>query len=218
MHNTRRRHSTRKTTKKNPRKGSKAKGKLQIQNVVASVAFHQEIDLKKISAFFRDVESKDNFPGLVLRLKKPKATILLFKSGKMVLTGLKRKEDAPVVVEKIFDRLEDIGIKVDTQPEISIQNIVASGDLGKMIDLDSAAMMLNNAIYEPEVFPGLILRREDPKACFLVFSSGKIVCTGMKEKKNIIMVVKELATMLKEEHLLIDLNQDRRELLEIVAE
>lgn len=218
MHNTKRKRSGNKITSKEPNVGSSEKGKLQIQNVVASVSFDEEIDLEKVSAAFRDVESKDNFPGLVLRLKKPKATILLFKSGKMVLTGLKRREDAPVVVQKIFKRLADIDIKVETQPNISIQNIVASGDLGKMIDLDSAATCLNNAIYEPEVFPGLILRREDPKACFLIFSSGKIVCTGMKEKKDIIMVVKELATTLKKMDLLIDLDQNQRELLEIMAD
>jgi transcription initiation factor TFIID TATA-box-binding protein len=72
-----------------------------------------------------------------------------------------------------------------SNPEITIQNIVASGDLHTFIDLNKAAIIMENAMYEPEVFPGLIYRMPDPKTVFLIFSTGKVVCTGAKNKKSV---------------------------------
>jgi transcription initiation factor TFIID TATA-box-binding protein len=180
------------------------KGTLRIQNVVASVVFSERIDLEKIAAAFRDVERRDNFPGLVLKLTNPKTTILLFKSGKMILTGLKSRENAAIAVERIIKNLAKIGIEITSEPSIEIQNIVASGDLGKQVDLDEASIVLERTIYEPEVFPGLIVRAIDPKACFLVFSSGKIVCTGLRTEKDLFIAVKKMATELKDLNLLLD--------------
>jgi transcription initiation factor TFIID TATA-box-binding protein len=186
------------------RSAESERGTLQIQNVVASVIFSERIDLEKIAAAFRDVERRDNFPGLVLKLSNPKTTILLFKSGKMILTGLKSRENAAIAVTRILKNFSKIGIDIKSEPIIEIQNIVASGDLGKQVDLDEASIVLERTIYEPEVFPGLIVRALDPKACFLVFSSGKIVCTGLRTEKDLVVAVKKMACELKDKNLLLD--------------
>ena len=60
---------------------------LRIENVVASVKVGTFIDLDKLLEKYKDIEKKDNFPGLVVKMKNPKATILIFSSGKMVATG-----------------------------------------------------------------------------------------------------------------------------------
>ena len=117
-----------------------------------------------------------------MRIEKPKATILIFSTGKMVVTGLRKASMAPKVVERVVKNIRKAGIKV-SNPEITIQNIVASGDLHTNIDLNMAAVVMDFAMYEPEVFPGLIYRMPDPKTVFLIFSTGRIVCTGAKEKK-----------------------------------
>jgi len=80
-------------------------------------------------------------------------------------------------------------------PEITIQNIVASGDLHTNIDLNMAAIVMEYAMYEPEVFPGLIYRLQEPKTVFLIFSTGKIVCTGAKNKE----IVKEAVIRLNQQ-------------------
>ncbi|GAG82668.1 unnamed protein product, partial [marine sediment metagenome] len=80
-------------------------------------------------------------------------------------------------------------------PVITIQNIVASGDLHTNIDLNMAAIVMEYAMYEPEVFPGLIYRMQDPKTVFLIFSTGRIVCTGAKNKS----VVREAVLKLNKE-------------------
>ena len=157
----------------------------KIQNVVATVIMEitEKIDLIKISRKYEDVEyNPERFPGLIMRIKEPKATFLIFSTGKMVITGLKRADEASPGVKKVVKYLKKAGINV-SNPEITIQNIVASGDLHTYIDLNMAAIIMENVMYEPEVFPGVIYRMGDPKTVFLLFSTGKVVCTGAKNKE-----------------------------------
>jgi len=159
----------------------------KIENVVATVVMEitEKIDLNKIARKFEDVEyNPERFPGLVMRITDPKATFLIFSTGKMVITGLRRADEAAPGVKKIIKSIKKAGINV-SNPEITIQNIVASGDLHTFIDLNKAAIIMENAMYEPEVFPGLIYRMPDPKTVFLIFSTGKVVCTGAKNKKSV---------------------------------
>ncbi len=157
----------------------------KIENVVATVIMEitEKIDLTKISRKFEDVEyNPERFPGLIMRITEPKATFLIFTTGKMVITGLRRADEASAGVKKVIKYIKRAGINV-SNPEITIQNIVASGDLHTYIDLNMAAIVLENVMYEPEVFPGVIYRIQDPKTVFLIFSTGKVVCTGAKNKK-----------------------------------
>ena len=159
----------------------------KIENVVATVIMEitEKIDLTKIARKFEDVEyNPERFPGLVMRITNPKATFLIFSTGKMVITGLRRADEASPGVKKIIKSIKSAGINV-SNPEITIQNIVASGDLHTFIDLNKAAIIMENAMYEPEVFPGLIYRMADPKTVFLIFSTGKVVCTGAKNKESV---------------------------------
>mgnify|MGYP006284112059 CR=1 FL=1 len=157
----------------------------KIENVVATVSVEitEKIDLNQIARKHADVEyNPERFPGLVMRIEKPRATILIFSTGKMVVTGLRQASEAEKVVEKVVKNIRKAGIKV-ANPEITIQNIVASGDLHTNIDLNMAAIVMEFAMYEPEVFPGLIYRMQEPKTVFLIFSTGRIVCTGAKQKE-----------------------------------
>ncbi len=121
----------------------------KIENVVATVIVEitEKIDLKQIARKHADVEyNPERFPGLVMRIEKPRATILIFSTGKMVVTGLRKAADAPRVVEKVIKNIRKAGIKV-SNPEITIQNIVASGDLHTNIDLNMAAIIMDNAMF-----------------------------------------------------------------------
>ncbi|TES98011.1 MAG: TATA-box-binding protein [Promethearchaeota archaeon] len=166
----------------------------KIENVVATVVVEitEKIDLNIIARKHADVEyNPERFPGLVMRILKPKATILIFSTGKMVVTGLRKANEAGQVVEKVLKNIRKAGIKV-SNPEITIQNIVASGDLHTNIDLNMAAIVMEYAMYEPEVFPGLIYRMQEPKTVFLIFSTGRIVCTGAKKKEIVREAVRKL--------------------------
>lgn len=156
----------------------------KIENVVATVVVSVEdkIDLTTIARKHVDVEyNPERFPGLVMRIEEPRATILIFSTGKMVVTGMRRASEAEAVVDKAIKNIKLAGVEIG-EPEITIQNIVASGDLHTHVDLNMGAIVMESAMYEPEVFPGLIYRMKDPKTVFLIFSTGKIVCTGIKER------------------------------------
>ena len=172
----------------------------KIENVVATVTVEitEKIDLNQIARKHAEVEyNPERFPGLVMRIEKPRATILIFSTGKMVVTGLRKAIEAERVVDKVVKNIRKAGIKL-SNPEITIQNIVASGDLHTNIDLNMAAIVMEYAMYEPEVFPGLIYRMQDPKTVFLIFSTGRIVCTGAKQKEIVRDAVKKLNQQVRE--------------------
>ena len=157
----------------------------KIENVVATVSLEitEKIDLTQIARRQTDVEyNPERFPGLIMRIKKPKATILVFSTGKMVVTGMRKASEAEPVAIKVLKNLRKAGFKL-SNPKITIQNVVASGDLHVNVDLNMAVIVLDNVMYEPEVFPGLIYRMQEPKSVFLIFSTGKIVCTGAKSRE-----------------------------------
>ena len=169
----------------------------KIENVVGTVELEirEKIDLNVIARKHEDVEyNPERFPGLVMRITEPKATFLIFSTGKMVVTGLRRADEASPGVKKVIKKIKKAGIEV-SNPKITIQNIVASGDLHINIDLNMAAIIMEYAMYEPEVFPGLIYRMQEPKTVFLIFSTGRIVCTGAKNKE----VVREAVLKLNRE-------------------
>ncbi len=143
------------------------------------------------------------FPGLVLRLNKPKTATLIFSSGKMVCTGAKSEAEVYKAVKNIIKILKSHGIKIRGEPIIEIQNIVASANLKAGVDLEEAAYMLENAMYEPEQFPGLIYRMDEPKVVLLIFSSGKIVCTGARKEEDVKLAVEKIYNILKELNVLI---------------
>ena len=175
--------------------------------MVASAAFNQTFDIKAIAnAFPQDTEFKGRFPGLVFRLKEPKATMLVFKTGKMVCTGGKSEDEARRTILMVVRKLRKGGINVAGKPEIKITNVVASASLDGVIDLDKLYLseeMAGKIIFEPEQFPALICRWESPQVLFLIFSTGKIVCVGAKKEEDIYEAVENLRHRLEESEVLI---------------
>ena len=176
---------------------------VSIENVVASASVNQRIDLNLITKNFVEVEyHPDQFPGLVFRLKDPKTATLIFSSGKMVCTGARSEELSRKAVQEVVRRLRKGGIPIKNEAEVVIQNMVASVSLGGRVHLEEAARNLPKSMYEPEQFPGLIHRMADPKTVFLVFSSGKLVCTGAKKESEVYRAVNNLHVMLEEKGLM----------------
>jgi len=161
---------------------------INIENVVASTKLAEEFDLHKIEAELEGAEyNKEKFPGLVYRVKAPRAAFLIFTSGKVVCTGAKNVEDVRTVITNMAQTLKSIGFEnIDLEPEIHVQNIVASADLKTDLNLNAIALGLGleNIEYEPEQFPGLVYRIKIPKVVVLIFSSGKLVVTGGKSPEE----------------------------------
>ena len=176
---------------------------INIQNVVATATLDQKLDLIAIMKVFRNVEYRPKkFPGLVFRLKRPKTATLIFSTGKMVCTGAKSEKLARSAIRKVVKELKNNGIIILGKPEIIIQNIVASANLHGKIDLEMAADIMDNVMYEPEQFPGLIYRMGEPKVVILIFASGKLVCTGGKSAEMVDIAVAKLHGILEEDELI----------------
>lgn len=180
----------------------KVKATINIENVVASATLNQRVDLNAVVKGYPGVEYRpEQFPGLVFRLKRPKTATLIFNSGKMVCTGAKSEKEARRAVMRVVKELKKSGIIIITKPDLKIQNIVASASLGGMIDLEKC-YSLGRTMYEPEQFPGLIYRMDEPKVVILLFASGKLVCTGAKKEEDVYTAVNKLHQRLEDEKLI----------------
>lgn len=174
------------------------KKRVEIVNIVVSTSLEHDVPLEKMAATLSNTEyNPEQFPGLVLRIKEPKTSALIFSSGKVVCTGAQNMEDVGLAIKKIIKALEKINIKITIEPVIHIQNIVASGEVGMDLNLNTLAMKLDNTEYEPEQFPGLVYKLPQNRATFLLFSNGKIVCTGCKTEDEVHRVVELLVENLK---------------------
>ncbi len=161
--------------------------KTKIQNIVLSVTYEDtEFNLKKLARSLDGaVYDPKSFPGVVYKSEHPRASFLIFSSGKMNCVGARSLNDAKQAIRKLTGKLRKAHIKVKTEPKVKVQNIVASVDFGRKFDLEHIARSFENVEYEPEVFPGLVFRLDDPKAVLLLFVSGKGVCAGVKSMRDV---------------------------------
>ena len=162
------------------------KKELKIVNIVASTSLEHDIPLIKLAEKLPNTEyNPEQFPGLVMRIREPKTSALIFGSGNVVCTGARSMAKLREAIKQIIKNVEKIGIKITATPRVTVQNMVASGGIGMDLNLNMLAMELENTEYEPEQFPGLVYKLEEPTATFLLFSNGKLVCTGTKNKQQL---------------------------------
>lgn len=155
--------------------------KITIENIVASAQISSILNIKKISEESFDFKyNPDEFIGATLKLCDPKTAVLLFPDGKLVCTGAKSMDEIDSTIKKTTEKIEKMGMTVKKKPEIEIKNVVASINLKKDMHLSSIskALLLQDVSYEPKQFPGLIYKIKDSSTILLLFSSGKLVCTG----------------------------------------
>ena len=162
------------------------KSDYKIQNIVATTSLEKPVPLTKLARTQSNTEYDPNtFPGLVLRVKEPKSAVLVFSSGKLVCTGTKSVSQVRQVIEAVIKQLRKINVNITTKPKVTVQNIVASGTINLKLNLNFLALEMENTEYEPEQFPGLVYKIAEPNATFLLFSNGKLVCTGTKSRQQL---------------------------------
>ncbi len=180
-----------------------AKGKsssnYKIQNIVATASLGKPVPLTKLARTQPNTEyNPETFPGLVLRVKEPKSAVLVFSSGNLVCTGTKSIEQVRKVINSVIKQLRKISVNITGKPKITVQNIVASGTIDLKLNLNFLALELKNTEYEPEQFPGLVYKLGEPNATFLLFSNGKLVCTGTKNRQQLEFSMVQLLKDVKE--------------------
>jgi transcription initiation factor TFIID TATA-box-binding protein len=170
-----------------------------LQNIVATVNLDCRLDLKTIALHARNAEyNPKRFAAVIMRIRDPKTTALIFASGKMVVTGAKSEDDSRLASRKYARIVQKLGFEAKFS-EFKIQNIVGSCDVKFPIRLEGLAYSHGQfSSYEPELFPGLIYRMIKPKVVLLIFVSGKIVLTGAKVREEIYTAFNTIYTVLCE--------------------
>lgn len=157
----------------------------RVENIVASISLRTFIPLKKLRRFPDTQYNPEQFPGLVFRIKSMHITFLVFGSGKLVCTGSRSRGAIDTALKILINKLKKVGVSIKEKPKIEVQNIVASGNLNKILDLNKIAYSVDNTEYNPEQFPGLVYKLADSRITFLLFGTGKIVCTGARRVSEI---------------------------------
>ncbi|MEM2962973.1 MAG: TATA-box-binding protein [Candidatus Anstonellales archaeon] len=177
------------------------KPKFKIENIVASANLNIELDLYSIAFKIPGVEYEpEQFPGAILKLKEPKSSLLLFKNGKIICTGCQSESQVQTTVNRTMNLLKPYAKttpQTHAKPKFKIENIVASASLGVYLDLYSIAAEVEDVEYEPEQFPGAILKFKNPKSSLLLFKNGKIICTGCQSENDVRKTLLHLTRVLK---------------------
>ena len=170
-----------------------------LQNIVSTVNLECRLDLKHIALHARNAEyNPKRFAAVIMRIREPKTTALIFASGKMVVTGAKSEELSRLAARKYARIIQKLGFSARFT-DFKIQNIVGSCDIRFPIRLEGLAFSHGNfSSYEPELFPGLIYRMVRPKIVLLIFVSGKIVLTGARVREEIYQAFENIYPVLTE--------------------
>ena len=158
---------------------------LKVQNIVAFTALGTPVPLKELEGVENTEWNPETFPGLIYRMKNPKAAALIFPQGKIVCTGTRSLEDLATAMHKIVDRIREAGIAMPDKFTTRVENIVACTKIDAVLNLEEIAFALENSEFEPESFPGLVYRVTEPRVAFLLFKSGRIVCAGARDVGSI---------------------------------
>lgn len=158
--------------------------KIRLDNMVASVHFHREIDIEKVKNNFENaIYDREKFPALIIRFFDTGTTVLLFSSGKAVITGTKNIDQ---IKETVSHLINNLPAEKDTPaPTIDIVNTVYTIETGTPINLDEIAFTIPNCEYDPEQFTGLVYRPKGIKSVLLIFASGNMVCSGSKNIQDV---------------------------------
>ncbi|CAF0724157.1 unnamed protein product [Didymodactylos carnosus] len=157
-----------------------------LQNIVSTVNLGCKLDLKRIALQARNAEyNPKRFAAVIMRIRNPRTTALIFGSGKMVCTGAKSEEDSLQAARRYARVIQKLGFPAKFR-DFKIQNMVGSVDVKFPIRLEALVLRHHQfCSYEPELFPGLIYRMIQPKIVLLIFVSGKVVLTGAKVRREI---------------------------------
>ncbi|NXG16287.1 TBPL2 protein, partial [Grallaria varia] len=170
----------------------------QLQNIVSTVNLACKLDLKNIALHARNAEyNPKRFAAVIMRIREPRTTALIFSSGKMVCTGAKSEEQSRLAARKYARVVQKLGFPAKFL-DFKIQNMVGSCDVRFPIRLEGLVLMHQQfSSYEPELFPGLIYRMVKPRIVLLIFVSGKVVLTGAKDRSEIYEAFENIYPILK---------------------
>jgi len=89
-----------------------------------------------------------------------------------------------------------------TKPIVSIENVVVSATVEQELDLVNIKKKFPEIEYHPKRFPGAVFKLKSPKTAILIFSTGRLVCTGGKSTSEVFRSILSIHTTLEEKDLI----------------
>jgi transcription initiation factor TFIID TATA-box-binding protein len=160
---------------------------INIENIVASTKVCDLLDIELLAEKMPGSSyNPDEFAGLTIKFDDPRVAVLVLSTGKIVCTGAKNMDEVDSSIKKVVKKIKDVGFEVKKKYDITTENIVASTEFNKEMHLSSISkgLLFKHVEYEPEQFPGLIYKADDFNALLILFSSGKLICTGAKNVED----------------------------------
>lgn len=160
---------------------------LEVANVVGMITYQQELDLAALAETFEEREEITSVTyepaenhWLQTRFSPDDTYVAFYRSGRCSLAGCTSIDHFESIVQRVNGVMRDL-LEFDYEPDVEVSNIVATTDLGSPIPLEALTLELGmeRTEYEPEQFPALMYR--DSEYVVLVFSSGKLLCTGLTD-------------------------------------
>jgi transcription initiation factor TFIID TATA-box-binding protein len=170
---------------------------LKIHNVVSTSDLHQHIDARKFNQYQwgrYDIEIYGGRCGYI-KDEGMQGRVSVFLSGKMISTGAKEVSSSILQLHHALDLLVSNKLAKRAELECKVQNIVATLDLQRTLDIKKVTGSLANYIYEPDNFPGIIYKHNGRISC-LIFVSGKVVIAGIKSEDQLENIAQEIAKIL----------------------
>lgn len=185
--------------------------------VLAKMAFRKENTKIDFFELEKNIEAKrlNRFPCVLFKIDN--ISIILFKNGKAIITGLKKHEEIDVISGKMEKMLRNKGKLDFINLTTEIQNLVIMSRLGKLINLELACLTLTNCLYEPEQFPAAIVK-PPLGGTFLIFSNSKIIGLGMRSMEMVKKSLKYLINEIFENDLFINVDYSDSDEIEFDGE
>jgi len=174
--------------------------KYSIVNLVAASNLNATLDLYNLAMSIPEIEYEpEQFPGAILKLKEPRMSMLLFKNGKIICSGAASEKEISAGIKKAAKIIHEVQpkVKIPRIVKFEVVNLVATATLNRTLDLFQTALTLDNVEYEPEQFPGAILRIDEPKITLLLFKNGKLIAAGAKREALLQKGLAKAAKILK---------------------
>ena len=154
-----------------------------VENVVSTFTIDTKNNFKLHDIASKCGNSEYNprrFNGLIMRTKNPKCTSMIFRNGKVIMTGLRSETESRLSSRKIIKKINKLGMcRMSIKKEVETCNVLGTVYTRIRLNLESMNMT-EDSQYEPDTFPGLVYRMKNPKSTFLVFNNGKVVITGAR--------------------------------------
>ena len=173
-----------------------------VENLIVTSDLGKKLELTKLGTEIpgaRYVKGRNSSVMVELETDgNSKPAGVIFSNGKAVVVGTKTIKDSREAMSKLKKMIKKIEKGINSRAGVKIENIVTQFNVGVELDLELLNSKISGCEYEPDKFPGLLMKVKEPQATYILFESGIVVITDIDDEKAADKASKELRKFLRE--------------------